>query len=315
MQAQPATDLGLTQIIPAHAARGDDYAKVKRVIEFLSTGWREQPTAQDIANAMGLDISEVTALFRQWCGLTPKSFVQALTLDYTRGLLRTGHSVLDTAYAAGLSGPSRLHDLYITHEAMSPGDYKSGGAGLDLKYGFHPSPFGESLVVIAPHGLAALGWVDAEDGSDHSKIWACQADGQKAALSDMRARWPNARLVEAPADTAAYARRVFDPALWRPDQRLRIVLIGSDFELRVWETLLKIPFGKAQTYGSIAERIGRPNAARAVGAAVGRNPISFVVPCHRVVGKSGALTGYHWGLTRKRAILGWEAGHAGRLQA
>ncbi len=165
-----------------------------------------------------------------------------------------------------------------------------------MRYGFHPSPFGTALVMVTEHGLAGLAFADP--------------GGEAAALADMRARWPRADYVEDRAATGATARRIFDPATWRPERPLRVVMIGSDFELSVWETLLKLPLGTATTYSDIAAHIGRPSAARAVGTAVGRNPISFVVPCHRVLGKSGGLCGYHWGLTRKKAILGWEAGVA-----
>jgi AraC family transcriptional regulator of adaptative response/methylated-DNA-[protein]-cysteine methyltransferase len=233
-------------------------------------------------------------LFRRWCGLTPKAFLQALTLNRARELLRSSASVLDAAYEVGLSGPGRLHDLFVTHEAMSPGEWKAGGEGLTIIYGFHPCPFGMALVMVAPRGLAGLALADAGK--------------ERAALRDMRSRWPNATYVEDFAATAATARRIFDPALWREDRPLRIVLIGTDFEVRVWEKLLAIPMGRLDTYSGIARKVGEPKAARAVGAAVGRNPISFVVPCHRVVGKNGDITGYHWGLTRKRAMLGWEAG-------
>jgi AraC family transcriptional regulator of adaptative response/methylated-DNA-[protein]-cysteine methyltransferase len=278
-----------TDADPAH-----DYLLVRDAIVFVSGQWREQPSLEAIAEHVGLSPVRLTALFRRWAGLTPKAFLQALTLDHARALLRDSASVLDAAYEVGLSGPGRLHDLFVTHEAMSPGEYKSGGAGLDLAYGFHPSPFGEALAVMAPRGLAGLGFVDEA--------------GRQAALADMMARWPGARFREDPALTAPTVRRAFDPALWWPDQPLRIVLIGSDFEVRVWESLLRIPMGGAASYGAIARSIGRPKAARAVGAAVGRNPVSFVVPCHRALGASGAITGYHWGLTRKRAMLGWEAG-------
>lgn len=271
-----------------------DYRLVRDAIEFVSAQWREQPSLEAIAEHVGLSPARLAALFARWAGLTPKAFLQALTLDHARALLRDSASVLDAAYEVGLSGPGRLHDLFVTHEAMSPGEYKSGGAGLVLAYGFHSSPFGEALAVMAPRGLAGMGFVDEA--------------GRRGALADMMARWPGARFREDPALTAPAVRRAFDPALWQPDQPLRIVLIGSDFEVRVWESLLKIPVGGATTYGAVAQSIGRPKAARAIGAAVGRNPISFVVPCHRVLGASGAITGYHWGLTRKRAILGWEAG-------
>jgi AraC family transcriptional regulator of adaptative response/methylated-DNA-[protein]-cysteine methyltransferase len=201
--------------------------------------------------------------------------------------------VLDAALEVGLSGPGRLHDLFVTHEAMSPGEWKSGGEGLTLRYGFHPSPFGTALVMTTERGLAGLAFADAGE--------------EAAALADMRSRWPKAQAVEDVAATAPIARRIFDRKLWRADRPLRVVLIGTDFEVRVWETLLAIPMGRATTYSDIASKLRAPKAARAVGAAVGKNPISFVVPCHRVLGKSGAITGYHWGLTRKRAMLGWEA--------
>ncbi|MBV8592731.1 MAG: bifunctional helix-turn-helix domain-containing protein/methylated-DNA--[protein]-cysteine S-methyltransferase, partial [Caulobacteraceae bacterium] len=268
-----------------------DYAIVKQAIEFISTRWRDQPTIEEIAEQVGLSPSHFQHVFKRWAGLTPKAFLQAITIERARALLRSSPSVLDAAYDVGLSGPGRLHDLFVTHEALTPGDYRRND--LVLSYGFHPSPFGEALVVAAPRGVAGLGFVDGD---------------REAALADMARRWPRASLVENAEATAPYAARVFDPKLWTPETPLRLIMIGSDFEVRVWETLLKVPMGCATTYSDIARKIGRPSAARAVGAAVGRNPISFVVPCHRVLGRSGALTGYHWGLARKQAIIGWEAG-------
>ena len=276
----------------AHAA--SDYDVVRRAIAFLSEHWRTQPEIEAIAAATGVSASDLHHLFRRWAGITPKAFLQALTLDHARRLLRNSASVLDASFEVGLSGPGRLHDLFVTHEAMSPGEWKSGGAGLTMSYGFHPSPFGTALVMTTERGLAGLAF------ADHGE--------ESAALGDMRSRWPKANIVEDRARTAGLARRIFDARLWRADRPLRVVLIGTDFELRVWETLLKIPMGRAMTYSDIAMKVGATKAARAVGAAVGKNPISFVVPCHRVLGKSGDITGYHWGLTRKRAMLGWEAG-------
>ena len=290
------------------AGAPDDYAYVKSAIEYISGRWRDQPSLDDIADAVGLPPLQLHALFKRWAGLTPKAFVQALTLDHARGLLRGAASVLDTSYEVGLSGPGRLHDLFVTHEAMTPGEFKTGGAGLTLSYGYHPSPFGEALIVCTANGLAALGWVDAKSAPGSAAGTGKASGGRAGALADMARRWPAARFVEDAAFTAPYAARVFDPALWRADRPLRVVLIGTDFEVRVWETLLRIPLGRAATYSAVAGRIGKPKAARAVGAAVGKNPVSFVVPCHRVIGASGALTGYHWGITRKQAILGWEAG-------
>jgi AraC family transcriptional regulator of adaptative response/methylated-DNA-[protein]-cysteine methyltransferase len=279
--------------LPTAAA---DYDVVRRAIAHIRGNWRSQPEIDTIANAAGVSASDLHHLFRRWCGLTPKAFLQALTLSHARDLLRASASVLDTAYEVGLSGPGRLHDLFVTHEAMSPGEWKAGGEGLTISYGFHPSPFGTALIMMTPRGLAGLALADAGK--------------ERAALRDMRSRWPKARYVEDFAATAATARRIFDSTLWRPEQPLRVVLIGTDFEVRVWEKLLTIPMGKLDTYSGVAAKVGEPKAARAVGAAVGKNPICFVVPCHRVVGKNGDITGYHWGVTRKRAMLGWEAGMA-----
>ena len=276
-----------------------DYERVRKALAFMTARWRDQPSQEAIAEHVGVSPSHLHHIFRRWAGLTPKAFLQAVTLDHARELLRGSASVLDTALEVGLSGPGRLHDLFVTHEAMSPGEWKSGGEGVTLRYGFHPSPFGESIVVAAPRGLAGLGFVDDGD--------------RPAALADMRRRWPRAAFVEDEAATAPLALRAFDPATWRAETPLRVVLIGTDFEVRVWETLLRIPLGRATTYSDIASHLGKPKAARAVGAAVGRNPVSFVVPCHRVIGRSGALTGYHWGITRKQAILGWEAGQTGAV--
>jgi AraC family transcriptional regulator, regulatory protein of adaptative response / methylated-DNA-[protein]-cysteine methyltransferase len=283
----------VSQLTPLSAA-ADDYAVVRRAIAFISEHWRAQPEIDEIAAAAGTTTADLHHVFRRWAGLTPKAFLQAITLDNARRLLRSSASVLDAAYEVGLSGPGRLHDLFVTHEAMSPGEWKSGGEGLSVAYGFHPSPFGSALVMTTERGLAGLAFADPGE--------------EDAALADMRGRWTKARYGEDKERTGAIARRIFDPTLWRPERPLRVVLIGTDFEVRVWETLLGIPLGHATTYSAIAAKLGKPTASRAVGAAVGKNPVSFVVPCHRVMGKSGDLTGYHWGITRKRAMLGWEAG-------
>jgi AraC family transcriptional regulator, regulatory protein of adaptative response / methylated-DNA-[protein]-cysteine methyltransferase len=276
---------------------GDDYTTVRRVIEMITDDYRDQPGLEDIAGRLGQSPTQLQKTFTRWAGLSPKAFLQAVTLDHAKRLLRQEElPLLETSFEVGLSGPSRLHDLFVTHEAMSPGEWKARGAGLTIRYGFHPSPFGRALVMITDRGLAGLAFADEPGGED--------------AFEDMSSRWPNAHYVEDSEATAAYAERIFDPTRWDPKAPLRIVLIGSDFQVRVWEALLRIPMGCAVTYSSIAETLGQPTASRAVGAAVGRNPISFVVPCHRALGKSGALTGYHWGLTRKRAMLGWESGKA-----
>ncbi|KAB2876993.1 MAG: helix-turn-helix domain-containing protein, partial [Pseudorhodoplanes sp.] len=213
--------------LPAAAA---DYAVVRRAIEFISAHWRAQPEIAEIAAAIGISETDLHHLFRRWAGLTPKAFVQALTLDHARRILRESASVLDAAYEVGLSGPGRLHDLFVTHEAMSPGEWKSGGEGLTVRYGFHPSPFGAALVMMTGRGLAGLAFSDP--------------GAEEASLADMTGRWPRARHVADPAATAPVAQRIFDPAQWRAERPLRIVLIGTDFQVRVWETLLKVPVGR-----------------------------------------------------------------------
>lgn len=274
---------------------GSDYETVRRVIEMLTLDYQSQPSLEMLAARLGVSPGQLQKTFTRWAGLSPKAFLQAVTLDHAKRLLGDhGMPLLETSIELGLSGPGRLHDLFVTHEAMSPGEWKAKGAGLTIRYGFHPSPFGLALVMVTERGLAGLAFADPGE--------------EKACFDDMAGRWPQAAYVADQAATAPYASRIFDPHKWSGDQPLRVVLIGTDFQVRVWESLLEIPLGKAVTYSDIASRIGQPTASRAVGAAVGRNPISFVVPCHRALGKSGALTGYHWGLTRKRAMLGWEAG-------
>lgn len=281
-------------LIPA-----SDYETVRAAIAYLSEAGPDELDLPRFARALGKTPRQLTELFRNWCGLSPKSFAQAVALDHAKALLREKESVLDTTYEVGLSSTSRLHDLFVTHEAMPPGVFRAGGAGIDMVWGAAPSPFGTAVITATPYGISGIGFADGETSVE-------------AAFEDLAARWPNARFTRNDAEIAPLAARIFDPARWDPERPVRIVLIGTDFEVKVWETLLDIPCGRATTYAEVAKKIGRPSAARAVGAAVGKNPVSFVVPCHRVVGSSGALTGYHWGLPRKRAILGWEAGVSAR---
>ena len=292
----------------------DDYAVVRRVLEHISTNWRDAPDLADLARLTGLPAERLQKTFTRWAGITPKAFLQAVRIDHARKLLADGAPLLEATYDLGLSSPGRLHDLFVTHEAMSPGLYKTGGAGLTIAYGFHPSPFGTALIMATDRGLAGIAFADDGAGDEPGRHDGTrQTFDRDHAMADMVSRWPKAAYVEDDTVTAPYAARVFDPAQWSSDQPLRVVLIGTDFQIRVWEGLLDIPFGRGTTYSALAERIGKPSAARAVGAAVGRNPVSFVVPCHRVVGKGGELTGYHWGLTRKRAMLGWETAIGGAV--
>lgn len=278
-----------------HMTPATDYDTIRAAIRYLSEHGPDALDLPGFARALGLSERQLTDLFRRWCGLSPKSFAQAVALDHAKSLLRDKQSVLDTTYEVGLSSTSRLHDLFVTYEAMPPGQFRAGGAGLDMVWGAAPSPFGMAVVTATDYGMSGLGFADEEISVQQ-------------AFEDLANRWPNARFTRDDARIAPMVADAFDPARWSPDHPVRLVLIGTDFEVKVWETLLKIPVGQATTYQSVANAVGRPKAARAVGAAVGKNPISFVVPCHRVIGTSGALTGYHWGVPRKRAILGWEAG-------
>ena len=281
--------------------RDGDYAMVRSAIEFLSVRWQEQPSLSELSRHLGIGDTATQKLFTRWAGISPKAFSQAVTLDHAKRLLREEDlPILDASFELGLSSPSRLHDLFVTHEAVAPGIWKARGAGLVVNYGFHASPFGQALILATGEG----------DTVSLTGLAFCDAGEEKLALEDMMSRLPNARYVESVEHTVDLASRIFSPENWKPDTPLRVTLIGTDFQIRVWDTLLGIPLGSAKTYSDIAEAIENPKAVRAVGAAVGRNPISFVVPCHRALGKSGELTGYHWGLTRKRAMLGWEAGVA-----
>jgi AraC family transcriptional regulator of adaptative response/methylated-DNA-[protein]-cysteine methyltransferase len=280
---------------PAHPASAlDDYHFVSRAIEFLGSRWDEHPDLDTIARHLGLSPGHVQRLFKRWCGLSPKEFVQAVTVREARSRLDADESVLNTSIDVGLSGPGRLHDLFVTHEAMTPGEYKRRGAGLEMSYGFHASPFGLAVVMTTERGIAGLGFADDDS-----------AEARSRALGDLTRRWPAAQFTEAPDRTAPCAAAVFGRRAGSHEP-LRVVLIGTAFDLRVWETLLRVPAGRTTTYGRLARDAGSPSAHRAVASAVGRNPISFVVPCHRVVRSDGELGGYHWGVTRKRAIIGWE---------
>ncbi|MCL4765594.1 MAG: bifunctional helix-turn-helix domain-containing protein/methylated-DNA--[protein]-cysteine S-methyltransferase [Hyphomicrobiaceae bacterium] len=287
----------VNRISPPREEPSGDYAHVRRAIAFLTETWDEQPDLDRLARHLQLSPAHCQKLFKRWCGLSPKEFVQAITADHARRLLAGSASVLDCAHEVGLSGASRLHDLFVDHEAMTPGDFKRRGEGLEVAYGFHSSPFGEALLMTTSRGVAGLAFTNEDEGQTRAEV-----------LADMTRRWPFARYVEAPERTLPHFKRIFGATSGEDGQPVRIVLIGTDFEVRVWEALLRIPVGRAVSYADIARHIGRPAASRAVGTAIGRNPLSFVVPCHRVMRGDGSLGGYHWGLTRKRALIGWEAG-------
>lgn len=272
-----------------------DYDTVRRAIRFLSERAGEQPELHALAAHLKLSPAHTQKLFKRWCGLSPKEFLQAITIDQARRMLEGAANVLETAHEVGLSGGSRLHDLFVTHEAVTPGNVQRRGAGMRLAYGFHPTPFGEVVAAMAERGLAALAFIDED--KCHTR-----AD----ALAGLKARWPLAEWVCEPEASAATVAAVF--AIQRQGMPIRVVMIGTDWEVRIWQALIEIPVSRAVSYADIARRVGAKGAARAVGTAVGRNPLAFVVPCHRVRRADGGLGGYHWNITRKQAIIGWEAG-------
>jgi AraC family transcriptional regulator, regulatory protein of adaptative response / methylated-DNA-[protein]-cysteine methyltransferase len=268
-----------------------NWRRMGRAIAWLSAHYLDQPTLDDAAAAAGLSPFHFQRLFTRYVGVSPKSFVGYLTLGRAKSDLVQGQSLLDTALDAGLSGPSRLHDLCLKIEAMTPGDYAKGGAGVAIAYGFYPCPFGIALIMATDKGIAGLAFGDEGD--------------EKALLADMQARWPKATYSEAPERTAKFARQIFDTT--KASGELPLHLLGTPWQIKVWEALLAIPDGGTSTYGAIARQVGNAQASRAVGMAVGRNPISWLIPCHRVLGSNGTLTGYHWGTDRKRAMLAVEA--------
>ncbi|MEL6167525.1 MAG: bifunctional helix-turn-helix domain-containing protein/methylated-DNA--[protein]-cysteine S-methyltransferase [Pseudomonadota bacterium] len=267
------------------------YKLMRRAIDLIDEGGRDM-TLEDIACQMNLSPAHFQRIFSRWAGVSPKRFQQWLTLDHAKGLLATRHTTLETADAVGLSGGGRLHDLFVRWEAMSPGDYAKGGEGLTVFWGWYDSPFGPALVMGTDRGICGIGFA-AETGAEDT-------------MTDMLSRWPKARFVEDPTALRPLADRAF-PTNPDPENPARVVLMGAPFQIKVWEALLTIPTGHVTTYSDIAVAIGNPKAVRAVGTAVGRNPISWLIPCHRALRKSGGLGGYHWGLPVKRAMLAWEA--------
>ena len=278
---------------------GPDYRRMARVIRFLAEHYLEQPRLEDAAAAAGLSAFHFQRLFTRYVGVSPKNFVAHLTLEHAKADLAKGASVLDAALDAGLSGPSRLHDLSLKIEAMTPGEFAKGGLGLTVQYGFHPSPFGVALIMATARGVCGLGFGDEGE--------------EDAMLGDMQSRWPRAHFVEMPECTATIARQIFFAET--PRRPLGLHLLGTPWQMKVWQALLAIPSGKVTTYRAIAQSVSAATASRAVGMAVGRNPISLLIPCHRVLGSDGALHGYHWGLTRKRAMLAVEALRAENAQS
>lgn len=269
------------------------YAVIARALKVIDEAGPAL-TLEELAARMDMSAAHFQRVFSAWVGVSPKRYQQYLTLDHARRLLADRFTMLETAHASGLSGTGRLHDLFLTWEAMSPGTYAAGGAGLVIRWAYVPTAFGEALVMATDRGICGLGFTE-EFGRD----WSIQ---------DLTARWPKASYIE-DASVAALAEAAMG------GRGAKLHLIGAPFQIKVWEALLHIPSGHVTTYSELAGAVGHPSAQRAVGTAVGRNPISFLVPCHRAVRKSGGLGGYHWGLPVKRAMLAWEAARDDALTA
>jgi AraC family transcriptional regulator of adaptative response/methylated-DNA-[protein]-cysteine methyltransferase len=288
-----------------------DYSRIEQAILFLEENFRRQPTLKEISASVGLSEYHFQRLFTRWAGISPKQFLQFLTMKYAKQLLAESKSVLDVTYESGLSSPGRLHDLFVTYEALTPGEFKRKGAGLTIFYGFHPTPFGEALLSVTERGICGLTF-----GQEDSRAEAVQA---------LQSNWPQAQLVEDPTHTQPLIEQIFAPAADKPSPTpLKLYVRGTNFQIKVWQALLKIPLGRVVSYDTIAELIDQPNATRAIGQATAHNPVGFLIPCHRVIRKVGDVGGYRWGTVRKKAILGWEAsrrtqqvptnGHVGSAQ-
>lgn len=269
----------------------NDAARIADAITFLERNYRRQPSLDEAAAAVGLSPYHFQRLFRRWAGVSPKRFLQFLTIEHARVALAEGRSVLETAYDSGLSGPGRLHDLFVTFDAVTPGEYKARGAGLTIDYGFVATPFGDGFLAQTPRGVCGFAFVGQ--------------GGRDAVIEDYRSRFPGARFRRDPAAAGRTARRIFHPR--KPPERLILDLRGSNFQIKVWEALLRIPPGALVSYRDVAAAIGQPNAMRAVASAVARNPVSYLIPCHRVIRASGAFGEYRWGAARKQTIVAWEA--------
>lgn len=312
--------------MPEHS---QDYRLIAQAIAYIERNMHAQPGLDELAHALAVSPGHLQRTFQRWAGISPKRFLQYLTVTYAKTQLDASRSVLEAAFAAGLSGPGRLHDHFVRVEAMTPGEYKKQAAGLTITYGYHETPFGPALIAVTPRGLNAVSFIDIQEQDKHEAdiggqnlgeqdIQGQHAASYRAEVKRLAQKWPGARLIEEPNQTASWAARIFAPT-FAPTKTLstetadgtasplRVLLQGTPFQLKVWEALLHVPEGALCTYGDIARQVCGPKAARAVGAAVGANPLAYLIPCHRVIRQTGIIHDYRWGSARKKAILGWEA--------
>lgn len=273
--------------------QSQDYQRIETAIAFLEANFKQQPDLAAMAASVHLSKYHFQRLFKRWAGVTPTQFLHYLTVDYAKERLRESRSVLDTSLDAGLSGPGRLHDLFVSYQAMTPGEYKRRGEGMVLRYGFHPSPFGRCLVALTDRGICALRFL--------------KPGGEDAVLAGLQSEWPQAQFMEKPDVTWEVVESLFRVQPPGQEARFHLVLKGTNFQVQVWQALLRIPVGAMVSYQGVATMVGRPNASQAVANAIARNPVGYLIPCHRVINKAGQMHAYRWGSARKKAILGWEA--------
>lgn len=269
-----------------------DYQRIEDAIRYLETNYQHQPSLVEIASSLNMSEYHFQRLFTRWVGISPKRFLQYLTKEHAKELLGNSANLLETAYKTGLSGPSRLHDLFVNCEGVTPGEFKTRGAGLSIAYGFHASQFGDCLLARTERGICNLIFV--------------QEGGREAALAILKKAWKNAILDENHSETSPFMEQILELSTQGKTSPLTLYLHGTNFQIKVWEALLKIPVGSVVAYEDLAHYIGRPTAARAVSNAVAHNPIPFLIPCHRVIRKAGDFGGYRYGSARKKAMLGWE---------
>ena len=286
-------DVRTMDTMPDFRQSAEDYKVVAKAIHYLDEHFRRQPELAEVAAHVGLSDFYFQRLFSRWVGISPKRFIQYLTKEYAKEALERSQSILDTSLDAGLSGPGRLHDLFINTEAVTPGEYKAAGAGLTIRYGVHPTPFGDALLSVTDKGICGLNFVNM---------------GEEAELAEQQRRWSAARFVHDAEETGHLITQIFAPEA-KPAP-LHLYIRGTNWQIKVWEALLRLPVGARVTYSDVARSVCTVKASRAVGNAVGSNPIGYLIPCHRVVRQTGRFHGYRWGSERKQAILAWEAAHS-----
>ena len=268
-----------------------NYSRIAEAIGYIQDNFKSQPRLDEVAQKIALSPFHFQKMFTEWAGVSPKKFLQYLTVEYAKKMLKDNHaSLFDTAIEAGLSGTGRLHDLFVNIEGMTPGEYKNGGENLSINYSFAESPFGNILVASTPKGICYMAFADEHD----------------EALRILKNKFPNATYTQM-VDLAQQDALFIFTHDWSRLNKVKLHLKGTEFQLKVWETLLKIPMGHLTTYGNVARQIQAPNSSRAVGTAIGDNPVAFLIPCHRIIQSTGVFGGYHWGSIRKTAIIGWEA--------